>query len=103
MRFLMKLANKVRSDIAFAANYLARHIHQPTDEFWEAGNHFPRYLEGTNRLRLIYTRGEGSVISAFSNADWAQEKPTRKLISGYLFFRAVGLVSKISKQHSVVA
>lgn len=100
---LMHLANTVRPDIAFSVNYLARFMHKPTKKFWTAGKHILRYLQGTKSLGIVYSKKHEHKIKGFSDADWAQEKPSRKSVSGYVFLSAEGAVSWRSKQQSVVA
>lgn len=100
---LMHLANTVRPDISYSVNFLARYMHRPTDALWTACKHMLRYLKGTARLGLHFQSGGDLKMLAFSDSDWAQERPSRKSVSGNVILFAGGPVSWKSKRQSVVA
>ena len=104
---LLHLANTTRPDIAYASNYLSRFMHDPSPSLWKAAKSVLRYLKGTKKLGIVYSKGhihdKEDMVSGFSDSDWAQEKPSRKSISGYVFMFAGGAVSWRSKQQTSVA
>lgn len=100
---LMHLSNTVRPDICYSVNYLARFMHRPTTALWTACKHMLRYLKGTSKLGLRFQSGGELKLLAFSDSDWAQERPSRKSISGNVFMFAGGPVSWKSKRQSIVA
>ena len=84
----------VRSLSPFASNFGSKHI---------AGvKHILRYLAGTPDRGILYTRDGGPLVG-WTDADWANDRLTRKSISGYVFVLAGGAVSWMSKQQSTVA
>lgn len=46
MGMMMHQTNTICLDISFAVNFLARHMHQTTGEFWMEKKHTLRYLKG---------------------------------------------------------
>lgn len=80
---LLHLANTVRPDIAIAVGYLSRLMNQPTEGLWNTGRRILRYLREKTGLGIVYqNNNDGSEIVAYSDSDWAQERPSRKSISG---------------------
>ena len=100
---LLHLSNTTRPDISYAAAYLARHMQQPTVAAWHAAKGVLRYLRGTSSLGLCFSRLKKGIICGFSDSDWAQERPERKSIGGFIFSFAGGAISWKSRKQSVVA
>lgn len=100
---LLHLANIVRPDISIAVGYLSRYMHKPTSQLWNSAKHVLRYLKGTANVGLFFRSGGDLKIETFSDADWAQERPTRKSISGNVLICAGGPISWTSKQQEVIA
>lgn len=100
---LMHLTNIVRPDITYTVQYLARFIRTPTELFWKGCKHILKYLKGTKGLKIRYRNREQGTVVVFLDEDWAQEKPSRKSISGYCFKFEGGLWSWRSKQQTIVA
>ena len=78
---------------------------KPSTALWNSAKHLLRYLKGTSDYVLYYQKGGNDRIEllGYSDWDWAQEKPTRKYISGYLFFYNQSIISWKSKQQTIVA
>lgn len=76
---LSHLAHMVRPDISYAVGYLSCFSHAPTDHLWKAGKHVLRYLKGTGSLSLVYRAGGEWKIEAFSDLDWGQARPRKKV------------------------
>ncbi|XP_055590100.1 uncharacterized protein LOC129742249 [Uranotaenia lowii] len=90
---LMYLAQCTRPDILFAVNKLSRFNTNPSLKHWEAVKHLLRYLKGTAKYKLRYTRQGESKLIGYSDADWAADLDDRKLTSGYIFLLQSGAVS----------
>lgn len=86
---LLHLCNTTLPDIAYAAGYLSRLMHIPPCTLWDAAKQGPRYLKGTRTLGSTYSKtrrdDHAMRVVGFSDSDWGQERPSRKLISGYVF------------------
>jgi hypothetical protein len=101
---LMYLMVGTRPDIAQAVGALCQHMKNPKDRHWNAGKRVLRYLKGTMNFKLTY-KGvpEGGKLVAYTDADYAGDRATRKSTSGVLFTLANGAVSWQSKQQSTIA
>ena len=75
-----------RPDIMFAVHCVTRKTHAPTDGDMKMAKKILRYLKGTQDLKLEFKGKAGDssqvVVSAYSDADWADNKADRKSVSG---------------------
>ena len=71
-----------RPDIAFAVNYLSQFCSKPERRDFIAAKRVLRFLKG-NKQKLIYKKSEINVV-AYTDADWAADKNTRRSTSGFL-------------------
>jgi hypothetical protein len=60
-----------RPDISFAVNKVCQFLHSPTTVHWGAVKRILRYLKGSLGLGLWIRRSPSTLVSAFSDADWA--------------------------------
>ena len=100
---LMYLSVSTRPDISYAVSSLARFSSKPTKEHWTALKRLLRYLKGTTKYGILYTKGGASKCIGFSDADWAGDINDRKSTSGYVFMLSGGAVSWSSKKQKCVA
>ena len=100
---LLYLSIKTRPDIAFAVGRAARSCNNPTLDDWSSVKRILRYLRGTPKLGLLYSRSKSEVCVGYSDADWAGDKSTRKSTSGYSFLKNGSAVSWCSKRQPCVA
>ena len=102
---LLYAAMVTRPDIAFAVQALGRHMQNSTQEHYVAGKRILRYLQGTKDLGLKYgpTKGSGTLIVGYADADWASDKETRRSVTAYLFVLGGGAISWGSKLQPTVA
>ena len=79
----MYLSGWTRPDIAFAVGNVARFCSNPTREHWTAVKRILRYLKGTTSYGLEYSRNgdDESILSGYSDADWAGDINDRKSTS----------------------
>ena len=82
---LLYLSGWTRPDIAVAVGNVARSCSNPTKEHWVAIKRILRYLKGTTSYGLEYSRNDNdeSILSSYSDADWAGDINDRKSTSGY--------------------
>lgn len=108
---LMYAAYACRADIAHAAYALASHMQAPMLEHLTAAKYVLRYLSGTRDVGPVFgleaRSGADSKhmvdLSAFADADWANDKRDRKSISGWAIKLNGDLLSWSSKKQSVVS
>ena len=101
---LLYLSTRTRPDILFAVSRAARYTSKPTEDHWKAINHILRYLVGTTKYGLLYSRNISQIDDVgYSDADWGGDLDDRKSTSGYIFQIAGGPVSWCSRKQSCVA
>jgi histone deacetylase 1/2 len=60
-----------RPDLSFAVNKVCQYLHRPTSVHYTAVKQILRYISGTIGYGLKFVKSSSSMVSAFSNADWA--------------------------------
>lgn len=92
-----------RPDATYAVQQLSQFVQAPRSLHWDAAMHVLRYLKGTPSLGIFYSASAQLVLSAFSDADWATCKDTRRSITGYCIFLGTSLVAWKSKKQTTVS
>jgi hypothetical protein len=83
---LLYLSTCTRPDIAFAVGRLCRYMDNPGTGHWKAAKHIVKYLKGTRNAGLLYQKTDHEEkLSAYVDADYAEDKDTRKSTTGYIF------------------
>lgn len=99
-----------RPDITFAVNQICQFVHNPTSCHLEALKRILRYVKGTVQegTSLYATSGARSShlgvhdVIAYSDADWAGDPNTRRLVTGCCVYLGGSLVAwKCRKQKTV--
>jgi hypothetical protein len=92
-----------RPDISFVVNRVCQFMSSPTDVHWTAVKRILRYLHSTIDLGLCFTRSSSSLLSSYSDADWADNPDDRCSIGGFLIFLGGNLISWSSRKQSTVS
>ena len=94
-----------RPDISFAVNKLAQFYSQPTDAHYSAALQVLSYLGGTADAELhLGRRGtDRSELKAYFDSDFAEDKVTRKSVSGTIIFLDNSPVMWSSKRQRIIA
>jgi len=105
---LQYLGATTRPDITQAASALARYNSCPSKMHWNAIRGTLKYLNGTKELTLEYRGTEECIqehiqITAFSDADYANNKETRRSRTGYAIITMGALVAWQSKLQPTIA
>ncbi len=79
---LMYLATGSRPDISYSVGVLARHNAAPGIRHWNAAIRLLQYASSTRDIGLVMTKSQGTVVEAYSDADWAGDKDTRRSTTG---------------------
>jgi histone deacetylase 1/2 len=93
----------IRPDISFAVNKVCQFLSQPTDVHWESVKRILRYVKGTLETGLRFHRSTSTVISIFTDADWAGCVDDRRSTSGFAVFVGPNLVSWSAKKQPTVS
>lgn len=75
-----------RPDISFAVNKVCQFLAQQTEVHWEAIKRILRYVKGTISSRLSIRRSSSTLLSVFTDADWAGCADDRRSTSGFAVF-----------------
>lgn len=89
---LMWISTISRPDITTAVHIAARFSTKPAKRHWSFVQRILRYLRGTSHFGLKFTKGDGLKLLAYSDADYAGDRDTRKSTSGVLIFIGSNLV-----------
>jgi histone deacetylase 1/2 len=60
-----------RPDLAFSVNKVCQYLHAPTTAHWTAVKRILRYVKDTVSLGITFRQSSSTLLSAFSDADWA--------------------------------
>ncbi|MBW0547082.1 hypothetical protein O181_086797 [Austropuccinia psidii MF-1] len=91
-----------RGDLSFTTSQLSQFLENPGIKHWLAFKHLLRYLKGTISLALTLGRNSSS-LQTFSDADYANCKDTRKLITGYMKMIGSSCINWKSKKQSTIS
>jgi hypothetical protein len=92
-----------RPDIAFSVNKVCQFLRAPTTVNWTAVKRILRYLRGTISLGLRISKSSSTVVSAFSDADWAGCPDDRRSTGGFAAYVGSNLVSWNAKKQATVS
>jgi hypothetical protein len=82
-----------RPDLAFAVNNVCQFLHAPTTSHWTAVKRILRYVIGTSGFGIMITKSPSTLLSAFSDADWAGSIDDRRSTGGFAVFFGPNLIS----------
>lgn len=92
-----------RPDIAFPVNKVCQFLHAPTTVHWMAVKRILRYIKHCTRLGLKIYKSSSTLVSAFSDADWAGSIDDRKSTGGFAVFLGSNIVSWIARKQPTVS
>jgi histone deacetylase 1/2 len=92
-----------RPDISFSVNKVCQYLHAPTTSHWTAVKRILRYIQGTLQLGLTFHRSSSTLLSAFSDADWAGDLDDRRSTGGFAIFFGPNLISWSARKQATVS
>ncbi|KAJ8772962.1 hypothetical protein K2173_028139 [Erythroxylum novogranatense] len=92
-----------RPDISYAVNKVCQYLHCPTKIHWIAVKRILRYLKHTHDVGLTIRKSNSTLLSAFSDADWAGCAEDRRSTGGFAIFFGPNLISWSSRKQSTVS
>jgi histone deacetylase 1/2 len=92
-----------RPDIAFSVNKECLFLHAPTTIHWATVKRILRYISGTASIGLAFRKSPSTLVSAFSDANWAGCVDDRKSTGGFAVFFGPNLISWSSRKHATVS
>jgi histone deacetylase 1/2 len=92
-----------RPDISYAVNKVCQYLHAPTTVHWTAAKRILRYVKHTLTVGLTFSKSTSTLVSAFSDADWAGSVDDRRSTGGFAVFVGPNLVSWSAKKQNTVS
>jgi hypothetical protein len=97
----LQYATFTRPNITYAINQVCQYMHKPTATHLAAAKRILRYLQGTLHLGIRFQAGS-SILTAFTDSDWASDPYDRRSTTGITVFLGNNLITWMSKkQHTV--
>lgn len=82
-----------RPDLSFAVNKVCQFLSQPTDIHWEAVKRILRFVKGTASTGLNFRRSPSTLLSIFTDADWAGCVDDLRSTGGFAVYFGPNLIS----------
>jgi histone deacetylase 1/2 len=92
-----------RPDISFSVNKVCQYLHAPTTAHWTAVKRILRYIHGTSRVGITFQRSSSTLLSAYSDADWAGDLDDRRSTGGFAIFFGPNLISWSARKQPTVS
>jgi histone deacetylase 1/2 len=92
-----------RPDLCFAVNKICQFLHAPTTTHWTAAKRILRYVQGTLKVGLPFHKSPSTLVSAFSNADWAGCLDDQRSTGGFAIFFGPNLISWSARKQATVS
>jgi histone deacetylase 1/2 len=92
-----------RPDISYAVNKVCQYLHAPTTVHWTAAKRILRYVKHTIGIGLTFLKSQSTLLSAFSDADWAGCVDDRRSTGGFAVYFGPNLISWSAKKQATVS
>lgn len=101
---LLYISTNTRPDISAAVGILAQRVSKPRDLDLIEVKRIVRYLNSTKDLKLhLFDDNNKVALEAFADSDWAEDRTTRKSISGVICKIFGGTISWSSRKQDIVS
>jgi histone deacetylase 1/2 len=92
-----------RPDISFAVNKVCQFLHAPRDPHWTAVKRILCFVKLTVGHGLSINSTPDTLLSAFSDADWAGSIDDRRSTGGYAIFYGGNLIAWNARKQAIVS
>jgi histone deacetylase 1/2 len=92
-----------RPDISYAVNRVCQYLHSPRDAHMTAVKRILRYIRHTVSYGLRLCASSSTLLSAFSDADWAGNPDDRRSTGGYAVFFGPNLIAWSARKQPTVS
>ena len=92
-----------RPDLAHPVGVISRYMSKPTKEHWLAVKWVLRYVKGTLKRKLCYSRGSEFILNGYCDSDYGGDLDRRRSTSGMVFTLGGSAISWRSCLQKVVA
>jgi histone deacetylase 1/2 len=87
-----------RPGIYYAVNKVCQCLHAPTTIYWIAAKQILRYVKHTMSFGLTFVKSHSTLVSAFSESDWAGCVDDRRSTGGFAVFLGPNPISWSAKK-----
>ena len=95
---IMYLFKATRPDLAYAIGSLSRYNTNYSVIHWQCVKNIFRYLQGTKRLKLCYSKSNTTILEGFCDASLSKNIEDPRSVTGYVFLSQGGATSWNSKR-----
>ncbi|KAK1614057.1 hypothetical protein QYE76_019574 [Lolium multiflorum] len=92
-----------RPDLSYVVNRVCQYLHAPRDCHWSAVKRILRYIRFTVTTGLSLRPASTTLLSAFSDADWAGNVDDRRSTGGYAIFFGGNLIAWSARKQATVS
>jgi histone deacetylase 1/2 len=92
-----------RPDLSFVVNKVYQYLHEPRSSHWSAVKRILRYVRHTLDGGLRFRSSSSTLLSAFSDADWAGSADDRRSTGGYAIFYGGNLIAWSARKQATVS
>lgn len=92
-----------RPDISFSVNKVCQFLQNPTTVHWATVKRILRYVKGTLGLGLKVEKSSSNIVSAYSDADWADCLDDKRSTGGFAVFLGSNLISWNARKQATVS
>ncbi|KAK1619343.1 hypothetical protein QYE76_024860 [Lolium multiflorum] len=92
-----------RPDISFSVNKVCQFLHAPTTVHWKVVKRILRYVKDTAGIGITFQPSSSTLLSAFSDADWAGCPDDRRSTGGLAIFIGPNLISWSARKHETLS
>ncbi|KAL2251634.1 UNVERIFIED_CONTAM: Retrovirus-related Pol polyprotein from transposon TNT 1-94 [Sesamum indicum] len=101
---VMYLMVSTRPDIAYSVSCLSRYMSNPGSPHWEALKHLLRYLNGTKKLGINFSKSpNGAKLVGYVDSNYANDRDSRKSTTSYIFTLCDACISWKSQLQNIMA
>jgi histone deacetylase 1/2 len=92
-----------RPDLCFSVNKVCQFLHAPTTSHWTVVKRILRYIHGTRTVGLTFCQSPSTLLSAYSDADWAGDLDDRRSTGGFAIFFGPNRISWSARKQPTVS
>jgi hypothetical protein len=101
---LLYISTNSRPDISAAVGILAQRVSKPRNLDYQEALRIVKYLISTKSEKLnLFDQNDSTQLTAFADSDWAEDRETRKSISGVICKVFGASVSWSSRKQNIVS
>jgi histone deacetylase 1/2 len=92
-----------RPYIAYFVNKVCQYLHAPTTTHWTTAKIILQYVKDTIILGITFHKSSSTLLSAFSDADWAGCLDDRRSTGGFAIFYGPNLISWSARKQATIS